>query len=226
MKHVFNTHGYANNCPDEKIIPIALYCDHSLCKEGVLTLCRQRKEFHLAHHTAALDLANPTSLNSANAIIMICASCNSVALSMPNQMMESIRTRTPHARVIVFNNLANQRQKLILKQAGVHGIVENHVGVKSLAGMIVNLIKKSGSRGEVTVASLEEANPGAMLFDLSKKEVQILRVMSSGISNHEIGKQLLLTETTVKSYLHRIFNKMDAKTRTQAVMKAMKHSII
>ncbi len=64
------------------------------------------------------------------------------------------------------------------------------------------------------------------MFDLSNKEVQILEAMASGITNSEIGKKLFLTEGTVKSYLHRIFQKMDVKSRTQAVMKALEYSII
>jgi predicted ATPase/DNA-binding CsgD family transcriptional regulator len=59
------------------------------------------------------------------------------------------------------------------------------------------------------------------LFDpLSKRELEILKLMADGLSNQEIGQQLFLTAGTVKWYNKHIFTKLGTKNRTQATAQA------
>ena len=54
----------------------------------------------------------------------------------------------------------------------------------------------------------------------SPREVQILRLISDGLSNHEISQKLLLSPETIKWYNKQIFVKLGVSSRTQAVKKA------
>ena len=55
---------------------------------------------------------------------------------------------------------------------------------------------------------------------LSKREMDVLRVMSEGLGNREIGVRLFVSEATVKTHVQRILHKLDAHSRTQAVTRA------
>lgn len=61
---------------------------------------------------------------------------------------------------------------------------------------------------------------------LSKRELEVLDLMSKGMSNQEIAGQLFVSLNTIKTHSSKIFEKLDVKRRTQAVEKAKRLSII
>jgi len=61
---------------------------------------------------------------------------------------------------------------------------------------------------------------------LSSREVQILKIVSSGASNKEIADQLVIAEGTVKNHMRNIIGKLEVRDRMQAVLKAKDLGII
>lgn len=59
-----------------------------------------------------------------------------------------------------------------------------------------------------------------MIEPLSQRELEVLTLIDRGLSNQEIGERLFLALSTVKGYNQRIFAKLNAKRRTEAVTKA------
>ena len=52
---------------------------------------------------------------------------------------------------------------------------------------------------------------------ITKRELEILELIAQGMSNREIGEKLFVSENTVKTHSSRLFDKLSAKRRTQAV---------
>jgi DNA-binding NarL/FixJ family response regulator len=205
---------------------LELFCQHALCLDVLETLFREVPEFQLTANNSTFDLLGGTVASRQIDFLLLCANCNNHLLQRPRLLMEHIQFNYPNASVIVLNSSGNTRQTRALLRSGIHEVVSPQIGSETLIGILYDLKKNGGGELFWRSKEKEEELKKRKLFDLSNKEVQILKVMASGITNYEIGKKLLLTEATVKSYLHRIFHKMDAKTRTQAVMKAYRHSII
>ncbi|MBL0883032.1 MAG: DNA-binding response regulator [Chitinophagaceae bacterium] len=61
---------------------------------------------------------------------------------------------------------------------------------------------------------------------ISERELEVLQLMSQGMSNQEIGANLFVSLNTVKTHAARIFEKLDVQRRTQAVEKAKKIGLI
>jgi LuxR family maltose regulon positive regulatory protein len=61
---------------------------------------------------------------------------------------------------------------------------------------------------------------------LSKRELEILRLINEGYSNQEIIEKLFLSLSTVKTHIQNIFRKLEAKNRTQALAQAKKLEIL
>lgn len=61
---------------------------------------------------------------------------------------------------------------------------------------------------------------------LSKRELEVLQLMSEGYSNQEIAGRLFVSLNTIKTHTSRLFEKMDVKRRTQAIEKAKRLSLI
>jgi DNA-binding NarL/FixJ family response regulator len=69
-----------------------------------------------------------------------------------------------------------------------------------------------------------ESSPSAA--GLSRREVDVVRLLAKGLSNAEIAEQLFLGETTVKSHIARILAKLDLRDRLQVVVFAYERGIV
>ncbi|HSL72775.1 MAG TPA: response regulator transcription factor [Longimicrobiales bacterium] len=61
---------------------------------------------------------------------------------------------------------------------------------------------------------------------LTPRELQILELIAQGLSNREIAGRLFVSENTVKTHSSRVFDKLNARRRTQAVQLAKEQGLI
>lgn len=61
---------------------------------------------------------------------------------------------------------------------------------------------------------------------ITPRELEILEVMAAGLSNREIAERLFVSENTVKTHAARLFDKLSARRRTQAVQHAKEAGLI
>ena len=69
-------------------------------------------------------------------------------------------------------------------------------------------------------ARMSRPAPPKQLNGLSERERDVFRLMSRGLSNAEIGNELYISETTVKTHVTHILQKLDLRDRVQAVVLA------
>jgi DNA-binding CsgD family transcriptional regulator len=93
-------------------------------------------------------------------------------------------------------------------------------------------LKLTKTRTEVVVREVPVAGPfvrnEAQLerVGLTPRELEILEAMAAGLSNREIAERLFVSENTVKTHAARLFDKLSAKRRTQAVQRAKEAGLI
>ena len=68
--------------------------------------------------------------------------------------------------------------------------------------------------------------PGETLVSLSEREFEVLELLAHGLTNREIAARLYLAEGTVKNYVTNILNKIGARDRTQAALRARELGIL
>ena len=61
---------------------------------------------------------------------------------------------------------------------------------------------------------------------LSKREVELLRLIALGLNNAQVAARLFLSPNTVRSHLYSIYNKIDVTSRTAAIRFAMEHGLL
>ena len=61
---------------------------------------------------------------------------------------------------------------------------------------------------------------------ITRRELEILELIANGMSNREIAEKLFVSENTVKTHSSRLFDKLSAKRRTQAVQKGKELGLI
>lgn len=82
---------------------------------------------------------------------------------------------------------------------------------------------------EAKKAAAGERRDGALselLQPFTARELEVLQQMAYGLRNEEIAAKLFVSESTVKTHVHRILQKFDVQDRTQAVVYAIRNGIV
>jgi DNA-binding NarL/FixJ family response regulator len=106
-----------------------------------------------------------------------------------------------------------------LKDVNAHQLVEAvHVIAAGEALLAPTVTRRLLERFAHTLPG-DVASPPS-LAALSERELEILRLLASGLSNAELASQLYLSEPTIKTHLSSIFRKLSVRDRVQAVIAA------
>lgn len=76
------------------------------------------------------------------------------------------------------------------------------------------------------VRELSTLEKDALISHLTEREISVLRLVASGYSNKEIAQVLTISSGTVKNHMTDIMEKLDARDRTHAVLKAIANSLL
>jgi len=129
-----------------------------------------------------------------------------------------------HNLMVLINVLHEHEIEKEALKSGVRGILYSDDPVEELVSGICAI-----NSGELWISRrilqecLQESYirkdlPEAAGHSLSRREIELLRVLSSGASNDEIADQMCISPHTVKTHLHNIFHKINVENRLQAVL--------
>lgn len=139
----------------------------------------------------------------------------------PVQFTRNILARSPRTGVVLVGTV-DPRLAAMVVAAGARGVIrgggtesEDLVVALSQAIMLVC----PGQAGELP---RQRVSPRG----LTEREMQVLRGMSQGKSNAEIGRDLFVSEDTVKTHARRLFRKLGARDRAHAVAEAFRGGLV
>jgi len=98
--------------------------------------------------------------------------------------------------------------------AGARGFLSKDASREEVATTVALAL---ASRTQPSAAAGTRSRPAGTPPSLTERELQVLDGMSRGRSNGEIGRELFLSEDTVKTHARRLFRKLGAADRAQAV---------
>lgn len=128
-------------------------------------------------------------------------------------------------RVLVLTTYDSDADLLAALEAGATGYLLKDTPPEDLARAV-----RAAAAGEQTMAPALTSRLVRRVRQpqtaLSPREIEVLQLVASGLSNRDIAKRLFLSEATVKSHLVHVFGKLGADSRTAAVASARERGII
>ncbi|WP_328497541.1 response regulator transcription factor [Streptomyces sp. NBC_00414] len=130
-------------------------------------------------------------------------------------------------RIVVLTTYETDRDILRAVEAGAAGYLLKDMPRGELANAV-----RAAARGETVLAPsvaarlVDQLRTKPEVPRLSAREVAVLRLVSDGCTNAEIGRRLFIGESTVKTHLLRAFGKLGVDDRTAAVTSAMRFGLL
>lgn len=171
--------------------------------------------------------------NGVDALAAIAAKRPTVAildLSMPPISGIEVARRAsrlfPETASILYTGSAEQERLVEALDAGARGFVLKRGPLEELVRAV-----RMTAGGDIYVdpelaSTLVRAGVTATTPELSRREREILRLLADGRSNQEIAETLFISAHTVRTYIGRAMQKLEADTRTHAVAIAIRRSLI
>jgi len=134
----------------------------------------------------------------------------------------------PAATVIMLSAADDRDQVAAAVTSGARGYLVKDVGHEELCAAVASALAGQDLVEPSVRRALADHEPSrnSGVPQLTERELQVLRGMSQGKSNGQIGRELYLSEDTVKTHARRLFRKLGVGDRAQAVALGFRHGLV
>ena len=212
-------------------IKILIVDDHEVVRDGLSVMMERQEDFTVVGEAInGLEAVEKVRRLRPNVVLM--------DLRMPEmdgvEAMRRIKDEDQDVKFIVLTTYDTDEYIFDAIEAGAKGYLLKDASREELF-QAVRTVNQGESLIEPGVTSrvLERLTQlsrrsaqGAEYTSLSEREVEVLRLMANGSANKQIAADLLITESTVKTHIANIFQKLEVNHRTEAVTKAISQGII
>ena len=209
-------------------IKIVIADDHPIVREGLTTVLGMEEDLEVVGQAAngveAVSLARD-----------LCPDVILMDLQMPEmagvQAIREIKTQSPEIGIIILTTYDTDDYIFTGIEAGARGyLLKDSPPAQVLEA--IRAVHRGDSLIQPSVATRvldrvsQQAHGTATEQVLSTRETEVLQLISTGAANKEIAAQLLIGESTVKTHVIHILNKLGVKGRTEAAVEAARRGII
>lgn len=143
-----------------------------------------------------------------------------------------IKINHPEIRIVMLTMHADQEVLAAAIRAGASGYLVKDCSTDEIANAV--RMAASGETAlspQLAASMLDEVRKLDQPADeedriITKREEEVLQLIADGCSTPEVAEQLFISQKTVKNHLASIYQKLDARDRTQAVLQAVRMGIV
>ncbi|QYA39644.1 response regulator transcription factor [Macrococcoides caseolyticum] len=208
-----------------KRMDIILVDDHHIVRQGMKFLLSTEASFNVIadfnNGRELLEHLDETQLPDLIIMDLVMPELNGI------EATRRIKAKYPDVKVLVLSSFIDEEHVLGVMDAGADGYEMKDSEPKAL----INTIKQIAAGEQIFHPDVMKVRKSGMNLahlrnPLSKRELEVLKAMSEGLTNKEIAEKLFVSEKTVKTHVSHIFAKLEVGDRTQASMYGVKYKLI
>lgn len=209
-------------------IRVFLLDDHTVLRQAVRVMLESEGGIEVVGEAGDVESGVPEIVRTNPDVAL-------VDLKMPGVSgLEAIRrilAEAPRTGVLVFTMYKNPAYVYEAMNTGASGYILKNATKEELVRAVRAVHAGSGFlQAEVTKPLLlrlaADAKVESDRTNLTLREIEIVEMLADGNGNREIAKQLSISEETIKTHLRRIYDKLGASDRAQAVAIALRQHLI
>jgi DNA-binding NarL/FixJ family response regulator len=206
--------------------------DHVLFRTGLKYVIGRWADFSISGEASngeeALELAKLT-----------CPDVILLDISMPKmdgiEAVRRIREAVPGTRVVMLTVSESEDDLFRALRNGASGYVLKNVKPEALRRMLSGVLEGeaplSSSMASKIVKEFSQTDAGSIhrtpeMSSLTQRETEVLELVAAGMSNAEVANRLVISENTVKKYLHNILDKLQLNNRVEAAVYAVRQGLV
>lgn len=216
-------------------IKVVIADDHALFRDGLRKILSLEKDILVVGEAANGDEVTKVVERTKPDVLLL-------DLKMPKgdvvQNLLDVGARNPETRVMILTAFSDDENVLNAAKGGAKAYVPKGVPSATLL-QAIKTVHSGGSWIDKEISSWEtfeeivqghsRSGDGLPRLDesiktLTKREMEILKLVAEGLTNEEIGKKIFISEKTVKTHLTNIFDKLKVNNRFKAALMLMGHS--
>ena len=210
----------AAETPGANLIRVLVADDHSVLRDGLVSLINQEEDMQVVADTGDGQLAVELWKEHRPDVTLM-------DLRMPLldgvDAIYRIRAAEPRARIIVLTTYDGDEDIYRGMRAGAKSYLLKDVRREDLFQCIREVHRGRTYLPPAVAAKLVERLPGE---ELTARELEVLRLIGAGKPNKLIGADLAISEVTVKSHVQAVFRKLNVLSRTEAIAVASRRGLI
>jgi two-component system nitrate/nitrite response regulator NarL len=151
----------------------------------------------------------------------------------PIEMLQEVARSGTRVRTIILTGAIQTPEVVEAVQSGAAGVLSKDSAADMLFKGIDSVMAGHYWVGNATVSDVAvslrkftAARRRAKTFGLTRRELDIVRVVVSGYTNKQIARQFSISESTVKRHITHIFDKLGASTRIEVALFAAHHRLL
>ncbi len=201
-------------------IRVLVVDDHALFRRGVVELLREQADFHVVGEAGAALAALELSQRLHPRVVLM-----DVHLpGAPGYQVVPALKQIPDLRVLMLTVSDRDEDLLAALSAGADGYLLKNAEPEDLCKAIRHVAAGYAALSpEVTSRIIQRARvaPQETRPLLSPREREVLVELARGATTADIARRLIISESTVKTHVRHIMEKLDASNRTEAVARSV-----
>jgi DNA-binding NarL/FixJ family response regulator len=195
--------------------------DHRLMVEGIRRALEPAEDIEIVGEASLGSQVLPLTRRLTPDVVLL-------DMRMPQMdgltCLDQLKKNCPKVKVIVLSVFSDSEHIQAAFSHGASGYIVKSVNPIDLPSAIRQVLDGTVFHAigfpETTQESIGKAN------GLTEREMAILKAVAKGLSNQAIGKELWVTEQTVKFHLTNIYRKLQLANRTEAARYAYQHGLV
>jgi DNA-binding NarL/FixJ family response regulator len=208
-----------------KKITVLLVDDHQVVRQGLRAMIEPDDRFEVVGEAAAGDEALRLVKRERPDVVVLDLKLNDMNGA---ELCRRISEAEPRTAVLILTAYFDHHLVNACLAAGARGYLlkdaENLRLTEHLATVAEGHSALDPRAADVLTDWVRRGRPSG--DSLSARELEILRLLSEGLTNREIGGRVHLSENTVKGHAKEIFDKLDVHNRVEAVMRARERGLL